>query len=143
MTHTDATTDAPQRSSSVFADVRDGLTKKALDPAIRLVRDEISSARKEIGDRVAGAKVGLILTAIGAVLALVSLGLVVALAVALLELVLQPWAAIAITLGVFLLLAGLAIGLGVRGIKRGIPPVPKDTIADARAKISDAHTPTR
>lgn len=136
-TESDRAADAP-RSGSLFADVRDGLTKKALDPVLRVVRDEIASARSEISSRVAGAKTGLVLTAVGAVLGLASVGLVVALIVALLALAFEPWAAIAITLGGFLILTAVLLALGVRGIKRGLPPVPADTIADVRETISSA-----
>ncbi len=134
----DSSERTPGRSGSLFADVRDGLTKKALDPVLRVVRDEISSARSEIGSRIAGAKTGLVLAAVGAVLALASVSLLVALIVAVLSLVLQPWAAIAITLGIVLILTAVLITLGVRGIRRGLPPVPADTISHARERVAEA-----
>lgn len=115
-----------------------GFASKAIDPLIRAVREELSSARAEIGSRAASAKNGIILVAVGAVLALVSTGLLAAVIVALIALALPVWAAAAIVLLVFALAAAVLLVAGIRGIRRGVPPLPTDTIAHARDRVGSA-----
>ncbi|MCJ1697205.1 phage holin family protein [Rathayibacter caricis] len=114
---------------------RAGLAQKAIDPVVRAVREELASARREIGDRVSGARNGVVLAAVGAVLALVTAGLLAALAVALLALALPLWSAVAITLVVFAVAAAILLATGLRGIGRGVPPLPVDTVAEVRERV--------
>jgi len=115
---------------------RAGLAQKAIDPVVRAVREELDSARREIGERVSGARSGAVLAAVGAVLALVTAGLLAALAVALLALALPLWSAVAITLVVSAVAAGILLAVGLRGLGRGVPPVPEDTLADVRDRVA-------
>lgn len=114
-----------------------GFVQRALEPLLRAVREEVAAARNEISERASSAKAGLIMTAAGAAVALVALALLAALAVALLSLALPLWAAISITLAVFLIAAGVLVTVGLRGIRRGVPPLPKDTIARNRHRRAD------
>ncbi|GAA4267815.1 phage holin family protein [Frondihabitans peucedani] len=108
-----------------------GIAQKALEPLLRAVRDEIGAAKSEIGDRVTGAKRGVILAVVGGVLALVALGLLAALIVALLALSLTMWASLAVTLLVFAVAAAILLSVGIRSIGRGVPPLPRDTLTKA------------
>ena len=80
------------------------------------------------------------LAAVGAVLAIVSLGLLATLAVALISLALPLWAAAAITLGVFAVAAAVSLVIGIRGVQRGIPPLPKDTFAHVRDRVGQTDS---
>lgn len=126
----------PPADDSAESGFRAGLLQKTLDPLIRAVRQEVASARAEISDRITAAKTGVILAVAGALLGVISLALVAALAVELLALVLPLWAATAITLVIFLAATAILLVVGLRGIRRGVPPVPKDTLA--RRRSSDA-----
>lgn len=116
-----------------------GLGRKLVEPIIRAVRAEITSARKEIADRARSARTGIVLVAAGALLAIITVMLFAGLGVALLALVVPIWAATLITLGVFGVIAAILIAVGVRALRRGLPPVPSDTIAHAKQLSSAAH----
>jgi hypothetical protein len=130
----DPTTGKPSLRDTVTA----GLVLKALEPVLRAVRDEVASARREIGDRVEGARTGLVLTGAAAAFALTTLVLLAGFVVALLALVLPLWAATGITLVVFGVVTAVLAVVGVRGIRRGVPPVPTDTIHEAKDRIVEA-----
>ncbi|MDP4335080.1 phage holin family protein [Curtobacterium sp. A7_M15] len=132
--HHDGTTGKPSLRDTVTA----GLVQKALEPVLRAVRDEVASARREIGDRVEGARTGLVLTGAAAAFALTTLVLLAGFVVALLALVLPLWAATGITLVVFGVVTAVLAVVGVRGIRRGVPPVPTDTIHEAKDRIVEA-----
>lgn len=132
--HDDPTTGKPSLRDTVTA----GLVQKALEPVLRAVRDEVASARREIGDRVEGARTGLVLTGVAVAFALTTLVLLAGFVVVLLALVLPLWAATGITLVVFGIVTAVLAVVGVRGIRRGVPPVPTDTIHEAKGRIAGA-----
>lgn len=132
--HDDTTTGKPSLRDTVTA----GLVQKALEPVLRAVRDEVASARREIGDRVSGAKSGLVLTGVAVAFALTTLVLLAGFVVALLALALPVWAATGVTLVVFAVVTAVLAAVGVRGIRRGVPPVPTDTIHEAKDRITGA-----
>lgn len=115
-----------------------GLGRKLVEPIIRAVRAEITAARKEIADRAKSARTGIVLVAAGALLAIITVMLFAGLGVALLALVVPVWAATLITLGVFGVIGAILIAVGVRALRRGLPPVPSDTIAHAKQQLSSA-----
>ena len=121
----DATTPIDAAAAGLGATI----IQKALEPIVRAVRRELTAARDEIGDRIAGARTGILLTAAGALGALVSLGLVAALAVVLLHLVLPLWAAAGVTLVIFVVASAILLAVGIRAVRRGVPPIPRDTLA--------------
>ncbi|MGN6406890.1 MAG: phage holin family protein [Curtobacterium sp.] len=132
--HDDPTTGKPSLRDTVTA----GLVQKALEPVLRAVRDEVASARHEIRDRVEGARTGLVLTGVAVAFALTTLVLLAGFVVVLLALVLPLWAATGITLVVFGVVTAVLAVVGVRGIRRGVPPVPTDTIHEAKGRIAGA-----
>jgi uncharacterized membrane protein YqjE len=136
--HDDAPTGRPSFRDSVTA----GIVQKALEPVLRALREEVASARREIGERANGAKTGLVLTGVAVAFALTTLVLLAGLVVALLALALPVWAATAITFVVFAVVTAVLGVVGVRGIRRGVPPVPKDTIRATKERLSSTDAPT-
>ena len=130
--------DTPTAKPSFRDTVTAGLVQKALEPVLRAVREEVASARQEIGDRVSGAKAGLVLTGVGVGFALTTLVALAGFAVALLALVLPVWAAAGITFAVFAIVTAVLLAVGIRGIRRGVPPVPKDTIHAAKERVTSS-----
>ncbi|MFS0731179.1 phage holin family protein [Curtobacterium sp. 1P10AnD] len=128
----DQDTPKPSFRDSVTA----GLVQKALEPLLRAVREEVAAARREVGARAKGARTGLVLTGVAVAFALTTLVLLAGFVVALLALALPVWAATGITLVVFAVVTGVLAVVGVRGIRRGVPPVPKDTLRAAKDRVS-------
>jgi len=134
MTSTDDdTTGKPSLRETITA----GVVQKALEPVLRAVREEVASARREIGERAGAARTGLVLTGVAVGFALTTLVLLAGLVVALIALALPLWAATAITLVVFAIVTAVLAAVGVRGIRRGVPPVPTDTIHEVQERIAD------
>lgn len=106
------------------------LSSRAIEPIVRAVRTEIGRAKREVADRARSARIGLVLVAVGAVLALVTAGLLAAAVVAAVAIALPLWAATLVALGVFGIASTVVVRVGIRAIGRGVPPVPKDTIAE-------------
>ncbi|MFS2030696.1 MULTISPECIES: phage holin family protein [unclassified Curtobacterium] len=131
--HDDTTTGKTSFRDTVTA----GLVQKALEPVLRAVRDEVASARREIGDRVSGAKTGLVLTGVAVAFALTTLVLLAGFVVVLLALVLPLWAATGITLVVFGVVTAVLAAVGIAGIRRGVPPVPSDTIHEVQERVAN------
>lgn len=130
--HDDPSTTRPSFRETMTA----GLVQKALDPVLRAVREEVASARREIGERARGARTGLVLTGAAAGFAVVTLVLLAGFVVALLALALPVWAATGITLVVFAVVTAVLAMVGVRGIRRGVPPVPEGTIHEAAQRFA-------
>lgn len=102
---------------------------------IALVKIEIEQAKAELKAKAisAGIGVGLLLTA--AFLGFFAFATLVATAVLALTLVFQPWLA-ALIIGVALLvLAGIAALVGVKLLKKGIPPVPTAALASLKDDV--------
>ncbi len=76
------------------------------------------------------------LTGAAVAFALTTLVLLAGFVVALLALALPVWAATGITLVVFAVVTGVLAAVGVRGIRRGVPPVPKDTLRAAKDRVA-------
>jgi uncharacterized membrane protein YqjE len=130
--HDETSTGKPSFRDTVTA----GLVQKVLEPVLRAVRDEVASARREISERANGAKTGLVLAGIAVGFALTTLVLLAGLVVALIALALPVWAAVGITFVVFAIVTAILGVVGLRGIRRGVPPVPKDTIHEAKERVT-------
>ena len=118
----DDTRDAPR--------LRDQLSSRAIEPIVRAVRTEIGKAGREVADRARSARTGLVLVAVGAVLAVVTVGLLAAVVVTAIAVALPLWAATLIAFGAFAVVSAIVVRVGVSAVSRGVPPVPKDTIAE-------------
>lgn len=130
--HDVPTTTKPSLRDTVTA----GIVQKALEPVLRAVREEVASARREVSERASGAKNGLVLTGVAVAFALTTLVLLAGFVVALIALALPVWAATGITLVLFAIVTAVLAAVGVRGIRRGVPPVPSDTLRDTKARLA-------
>lgn len=107
---------------------RDQLGTRAIEPFTKAVRAELRAARDEIGDRARDARSGVVLLVVGALFGVVTVILLAAAVVALLSLALPVWASTLIALGVFAVVTGIVVAVGLRGLRRGVPPLPTDTV---------------
>jgi hypothetical protein len=106
--------------------------KQVAEHASALARLEVELARLELKSKVAALGVGAALTIAAGVVALFALGFGLAAAVAALAIVLDAWLALLIVFGGLLVLAGVLALIGLKTLKRGTPPVPKQALEEAK-----------
>jgi Flp pilus assembly protein TadB len=112
-----------------------GLVRQLPGQVSRLIRDEIRAAQMELSEKLKAAGLGAGLLVGGAVLALFAFGALIAAAILGLAEVLAPWLS-ALIVGVVLLLIAVVLALlGQRRLKKGIPPLPQDSIESVKADI--------
>lgn len=112
-----------------------GLLKELPDRISRLVRSEIQLAKLEVTTKIKAAGVGVGMLVVAAFFALVAFAVLVAAAIMGLANVVPDWLAATIVAVVFLLLAAVLALLGVKKLKKGIPPVPEDSIDSMKADV--------
>ncbi|WP_150306882.1 phage holin family protein [Planctomonas psychrotolerans] len=112
-----------------------GLLKELPDRISRLVRSEIQLAKLEVVTKMKAAGVGAGMLAAAAFFALVAFAVLVAAAIMGLANVVPDWLAAIIVAVVFLLLAVVLALLGVKKLKKGIPPVPEDSLDSMKADV--------
>lgn len=112
-----------------------GLLRQIPAQVSRLIRDEIRAAQAELVAKLKEAGIGAGLAVGGVVIALYALGVLIACAVLGLATVLAPWLS-ALIIGVLLLIiAGVLVMLGINKLKKGVPPIPKDSIDSVKEDI--------
>ena len=100
-----------------------------------LVRDEMALATAELKRKGTQAGIGVGIGGVGAVLALLGLGVLAAAAVLGLATVLAAWLA-ALIIGVILLvLAGIVSALGITQVRQSAPPVPERAMQNTKRDI--------
>ncbi len=100
-----------------------------------LVRAEIASLKAEIAEKAKAAGIGIGLLVGAGVFAFFAALVLIAAAVLALALVLPVWAS-ALIIGVVLLtIAGIIAAVGVRALKRGMPPTPTDTLESVQEDV--------
>jgi uncharacterized membrane protein YqjE len=119
------------------------LVSQAAAQISTLVRDELALAKLELTEKGKRAGVGGGLFGGAAVLGLYGLGLLLALAVVLLDLVWPLWLALLVVLVVVLAAAGVAALLGRQNLKAATPPVPQDVVAGVQADVQTVKTAMR
>ena len=112
-----------------------GLIRQLPGQVSRLIRDEIRAAQLELTEKLKAAGIGAGLLVGGAVLALFAFGALIAAAILGLSEVLAPWLSALIVGVVLLLIAGILALVGQRRLKKGIPPLPQDSINSVKADI--------
>lgn len=118
-------------STGFTSRIRDQLGTRAIEPLVRAVRAEIHAARDEVAERARGARSGAVLLAVGALPAVVTLALAAAVVVvALFALTLPWWAAALVTFALFAVTSAVTVAVGLKGVRRGLPPLPADTVHD-------------
>jgi hypothetical protein len=111
------------------------LISRATDQLSTLVRDELALARAELTAKGKRAGIGGGLFGAAGVLALYGLGLILALAVLLLDLVWPVWLAVLVMTIVVLAAAGVAAAAGRAQLRRAVPPVPTQAAAGIAADV--------
>jgi putative superfamily III holin-X len=117
------------------SDARNGVgaaTKLVADHAIAIARLELKLALLELKRKGTALGVGIGLLVGAAVFSLFALGFLLAAAAAGIATAVPWWLALLIVGGALILLtAGLAL-MGIQGVKRAVPPVPEQAIAEAK-----------
>jgi predicted lipid-binding transport protein (Tim44 family) len=131
------------RDSSPSAASTSELVSQAAAQISTLVRDELALAKLELAEKGKRAGVGGGLFGGAGVLGLYGLGLLLALAVVLLDMVMPLWLALLIVLVVVLAAAAVAAVLGKQKLKAAVPPVPTDAVASTQADVQTVKTAVR
>ena len=112
-----------------------GLVRQLPGQVSRLIRDEIRAAQMELTEKLKAAGIGVGLLVGGLVIALFAFGVLIAAAILGLSEVLAPWLSALIVGVVLLLIAGVLALLSQSRLKKGIPPLPQDSIESVKADI--------
>ena len=100
-----------------------------------LVRGEIESFKQELIGKLKHAGIGIGLLAGAGVFAFFAVLVLIAAAVLGLATVLPAWAAALIVGGVILIIAGILVAIGLRSLKKGVPPAPTETIESIKKDV--------
>ncbi len=100
-----------------------------------LVRAEIQAAKDEIAGKLKAAGIGAGLLVGAGLFALFALMVLIAAAVLGLATVLPGWAAALIVGGALLLIAAIIALIGISALKRGVPPMPTDTMDSVKEDV--------
>ncbi|KQR23723.1 hypothetical protein ASF79_00170 [Agreia sp. Leaf335] len=103
---------------------------------VNLVKDEIEGLKREITSRLSKLGVGAALFVVAALLGFFALAVLIAAAVLGLATVFEPWAAALIVAGVLLIIVAILVLVGVRSIKKGIPPVPENSVDSLKKDVN-------
>ena len=103
---------------------------------VTLVKDEIEGLKREITSRLAKLGVGAALFVVAALLGFFALAVLIAAAVLGLATVFQPWLAALIVAGALLIIVAILVLVGVRSIKKGIPPVPEQSVDSLKKDVN-------
>jgi hypothetical protein len=102
---------------------------------VDLVRNEIESLKIEIAGKLKSAGIGIGLLAGAAFFALFAIMVLIATAILGLATVLPAWLA-ALIIGVIILLIAVILALvGIRSLKKGVPPAPTQTIKSIKKDV--------
>jgi uncharacterized membrane protein YqjE len=100
-----------------------------------LVRDEMALATAEMKRKGAQAGMGIGIGGVGAVMALLGLGALVAAAVLGLATVVAAWLAALIIGAALLMLAGVVSAAGISRVRKSAPPVPEQAVQSTKRDI--------
>ena len=101
-----------------------------------LVRAEVSLARAELEEKARRLAAGGALVGAAAVLGLVALGALTATAIIALSNVVSTWLAALIVTVVVGLLAGILLLVGIKLLRRGVPPAPTESVDQMKEDVS-------
>jgi hypothetical protein len=103
---------------------------------VTLVKDEIEGLKREITSRLAKLGVGAALFVVAALLAFFALAVLIAAAVLGLATVFAPWLAALIVAGTLLVIVAILVLVGVSSIKKGIPPIPEESVDSLKKDVN-------
>jgi uncharacterized membrane protein YqjE len=101
-----------------------------------LVRAEVSLARAELEEKARRLAAGGALVGAAAVLGLVALGALTATAIIALSNVVSTWLAALIVTVVVGVLAGILLVVGIKLLRRGVPPAPTESVDQMKEDVS-------
>jgi uncharacterized membrane protein YqjE len=101
-----------------------------------LVRAEVSLARAELEEKARRLAAGGALVGAAAVLGLVALGALTATAIIALSNVVSTWLAALIVTVVVGVLAGILLLVGIKLLRRGVPPAPTESVDQMKEDVS-------
>jgi len=101
----------------------------------RLISDEIRAARFELTAKLKAAAMGAGLLVAGIVVGLFTIGVLIATAILGLANVVPPWLASLIVAIALLIITGILVLVGIGRLKKGVPPVPQQTIANVKKDV--------
>jgi hypothetical protein len=101
-----------------------------------LVKDEIEGLKREVTSRLAKLGVGAGLFVAAALLAFFALATLIAAAVLGLATVFAPWLSALIVAGALLVIVAILVLVGVSSIKKGIPPVPEESVDSLKKDVN-------
>jgi hypothetical protein len=119
------------------------LVSRAAQQLSTLVRDELALARAEMMAKGKRAGLGSGLLGAAGVLAMYGVGLLIALAVVLLDLVWPAWLAVLVVMVVLFAAAGVAVLVGRRQLRRAVPVVPEDAAASVAEDVRTVKAAVR
>ena len=112
------------------------LIDKLSTDARELVRAEVGLARAELEEKARRLAAGGALVGAAAVLGLVALGALAATAIIALSNVVSTWLAALIVTVVVGVLAGILLLLGLKLLRRGVPPAPTESVDQMKEDVS-------
>lgn len=119
------------------------LVNQATAQVSTLLRDELALAKLELVEKGKRAGLGGGLFGGAALLGAYGLGLLLTLAVVLLDLAWPLWLAVLVVMVVVFIAAGVAALIGKQQLKSAAPPVPSDAIAGVEADVQTVKTAVR
>jgi amino acid transporter len=103
---------------------------------VTLVKDEIEGLKREITSRLAKLGVGAALFVVAALLGFFALAVLIAAAVLGLSTVFAPWLSALIVAAVLLIIVAILVLVGVKSVKKGIPPVPEESVDSLKKDVN-------
>ncbi|MCS5715927.1 phage holin family protein [Herbiconiux sp. CPCC 205716] len=103
---------------------------------IQLLKDELENFKREITAKLAKLGIGVGLFVAAALLAFFAFATLIAAAVLGIATALPAWLSALIVGVALLLIAGILVLIGVRSLKKGLPPVPEETIESIKKDVN-------
>jgi len=103
---------------------------------VDLLRSELERLKQELVDKAKHLGIGVGLIAAGALLAFFAFGVLLAAAVLGIATALPAWLAALIVGVALLIITAILVLIGVNQLKRGVPPVPEETIASVKEDVN-------
>ncbi|MGD8193588.1 phage holin family protein [Herbiconiux sp. P18] len=103
---------------------------------IQLLKDEIENLKRELTAKLAKLGIGVGLFVAAALLAFFAFATLIAAAVLGIATALPAWLAALIVGVALLIIAGILVLIGVRSLKKGLPPVPEESIESIKKDLN-------
>ncbi|PPF89875.1 phage holin family protein [Clavibacter michiganensis] len=102
---------------------------------VQLIKDEIESFKNELVSKLKHAGIGAGFLVVALFFAFIAFLVLVAAAILGLSEAFSPWLSALIVAGVFLLVTVVLALLGIRWIKKGVPPTPEETVDSLKEDV--------